>query len=141
MRWHVVLHAGADCYRVVPPLKAKEAAKLMTWGLGPDWQGTNASALISNVVCGIRRGMAVVLTGNQAKVVSYQMVFVTIVHVDVFILICKGACLFAAPCIKIARNEQLPKGKLNKTYTKQHNIFIPRWVNSYSGSRFAAVAS
>ncbi|KAL0046820.1 hypothetical protein WJX82_010732 [Trebouxia sp. C0006] len=53
--------------KVVPPMKAKEAAKLMAWGLGPDWQGTNASALISNVVCGIRRGMAVAPTGNQTK--------------------------------------------------------------------------
>ncbi|KAL0022336.1 hypothetical protein WJX77_001433 [Trebouxia sp. C0004] len=53
--------------KVVPPIKAKEAAKLMAWGLGPDWQGTNASALISNVVCGIRRGMAVAPTGNQTK--------------------------------------------------------------------------
>jgi len=58
-------------------MKAKEAAKLMAWGLGPDWQGTNASALISNVVCGVRRGMAVAPTGNQTKVADYQMVFVT----------------------------------------------------------------
>ena len=58
-------------------MKAKEAAKLMAWGLGPDWQGTNASALISNVVCGIRRGMAVASTGNQTKVVAFQIVFVT----------------------------------------------------------------
>jgi len=69
-----VLHAGADCFRVVPPMKAKEAAKLMAWGLGPDWQGTNASALISNVVCGIRRGIAIAPTGNQTKVADYQMV-------------------------------------------------------------------
>ncbi len=72
-----VLHTGADCYRVVPPMKAKEAAKLIAWGLGPDWQGTNAGALISNVVYGIRRGMAVAPTGNQTKVVGYQTVFVT----------------------------------------------------------------
>jgi hypothetical protein len=73
-----VSHAGADCYRVVPPMKAKEAAKLMAWGLGPDWQGTNTSALISNVVCGIRRGMAIAPTGNQTKVADFQMMFVTI---------------------------------------------------------------
>jgi len=70
-------YADAYGHRVVPPMKAKEAAKLMAWVLGPDWQGTNASALISNVVCGVRRGMAVAPTGNQTKVADYQMVFVT----------------------------------------------------------------
>jgi len=70
-------YADAYGHRVVPPMKAKEAAKLMAWGLGPDWQGTNASALISNVVCGVRRGMAVAPTGNKTKVADYQMVFVT----------------------------------------------------------------
>ena len=65
----------------MPPMKAKEAAKLMAWGLGPDWQGTNASALISNVVCGIRRGMAVAPTGNQTKVVACQLMLVTCAQV------------------------------------------------------------
>ena len=57
-----------DLHRVNPPIGAKEAAKLMAWAMGPDWQAANARALISNVVCGIRRGMAVASSGNQAKV-------------------------------------------------------------------------
>ena len=54
--------------RVAPRMTAKETAKLMAWGLGPDWQAANASAPISNVVNGIRRGMFVAPTANQAKV-------------------------------------------------------------------------
>ena len=54
--------------RVEPPLGAKQGAKLMAWGLGPDWQTANPSVLISNVVNGIRRGMAFAQTGIQTKV-------------------------------------------------------------------------
>lgn len=62
-----------DEHRVNPPIGAKEATKLMAWGLGADWQGANARALISNVVCGIRRGMAVASSGSSAKVGSSPM--------------------------------------------------------------------
>lgn len=50
-------------------MAAKETAKLMAWGLGPDWQAANASAPITNVVNGIRRGMFIAANpANQGKV-------------------------------------------------------------------------
>ena len=54
--------------RVVPALGAKEVAKLMEWGLGKDWRGSNVTADISAVVAGIRRGAFVPSTSQQAKV-------------------------------------------------------------------------
>ncbi len=115
-----ILHAGADCYRVVPLMKAKEAAKLMAWGLGPDWQGTNASALISNVVCGIRRGMAIAPTGYQAKVADYQMVFMTIAHV--LMLRCHFSPAWEHICLQNHASRVLMTSSLqwamDKIYTK-----------------------
>ena len=57
--------------RVVPSMAAKEIAKLMAWGLGPDWQAANATAPITNVVNGVRRGVFIAAnpsTPNQSKV-------------------------------------------------------------------------
>ena len=59
--------------RVVPSLGAKETAKLMSRGLGPDWQRAAASASIQTVVCGIRRGVALASTGNQSTVSHRKM--------------------------------------------------------------------
>ena len=56
--------------RVTPGMTAKETAKLMAWGLGPDWQAANATAPITNVVNGIRRGMYIAPTANQTKVAN-----------------------------------------------------------------------
>ena len=53
---------------MVPGIGAKETAKLMAWGLGPDWQAANASAPISNIVNAVRRGMFVAPNPNQSKV-------------------------------------------------------------------------
>ena len=51
-------------------MSAKETAKVMAWGLGPDWQATNASAPVTSVVNGIRRGMFVPAAAAQTKVRS-----------------------------------------------------------------------
>ena len=63
---YVIVHVMFG--RVVPSLGAKETAKLMSWGLGSDWQRAAASAPIQNVVCGIRRGVALIPTANQFTV-------------------------------------------------------------------------
>lgn len=55
-------------------MTAKETAKLMAWGLGPNWQAANASAPIANVVNGIRRGMYAAPTVSQTKVTTCGLV-------------------------------------------------------------------
>ena len=52
----------------MPGMTAKETAKLMAWGLGPDWQAANAIAPVTHVVNGIKRGMCIAPTANQTKV-------------------------------------------------------------------------
>ena len=59
---------------MVPGMTAKETAKLMAWGLGPNWQAANATAPITNVVNGIRRGMYVAPTVSQTKVTPHGLV-------------------------------------------------------------------
>ena len=65
--------------RAEPPLGAKQGAKLMAWGLGPDWQTANPSVLISNVVNGIRRGMAFAQTGTQTKVSNLCLITIIVI--------------------------------------------------------------
>lgn len=61
----------------MPGMTAKETAKLMAWGLGPNWEAANASAPTTSVVDGIRRGVFVAAntsTANQSKVVELYLV-------------------------------------------------------------------
>lgn len=54
--------------RVMPPVGAKEGAKLMEWGLGREWQGGVVCGEVSQVICGVRRGVFVAPAGNHSKV-------------------------------------------------------------------------
>lgn len=74
-------------------MTAKETAKLMALGLGPEWQAANATAPITNVVNGIRRGMYIAPTANQTKVTHAISMHSIIICCLFTISACKAFCL------------------------------------------------